>query len=77
MENFLGLLRIRVIRGVNLAGRDLGGSDPYVVVTSGDQVSFYLLSFSFPFFFIFSFPGSFDFLIYALSIYIYLFLPVF
>ncbi|XP_021599809.1 protein C2-DOMAIN ABA-RELATED 7 isoform X2 [Manihot esculenta] len=32
MENILGLLRIRVIRGVNLAGRDLGGSDPYVVL---------------------------------------------
>ncbi|KAF2305540.1 hypothetical protein GH714_006316 [Hevea brasiliensis] len=37
MENILGLLRIRVRRGVNLAVRDHGGSDPYVVVTSGHQ----------------------------------------
>ncbi|KAG6589635.1 Protein C2-DOMAIN ABA-RELATED 4 [Cucurbita argyrosperma subsp. argyrosperma] len=35
MENLLGLLRIRVIRGVNLAVRDVRSSDPYVVVKMG------------------------------------------
>ncbi|XP_060194759.1 GTPase activating protein 1-like [Lycium barbarum] len=37
MENQLGLLRIRVIRGINLAIRDLRSSDPYVVVKMGKQ----------------------------------------
>ncbi|KAA0046327.1 protein C2-DOMAIN ABA-RELATED 7-like [Cucumis melo var. makuwa] len=37
MEHFLGLLRIRVLRGVNLAIRDTRSSDPYVVVTMGNQ----------------------------------------
>ncbi|XP_041015112.1 protein C2-DOMAIN ABA-RELATED 7-like [Juglans microcarpa x Juglans regia] len=38
MENLLGLLRIRVQRGINLAVRDsLSSSDPYVVVTFGEQ----------------------------------------
>ncbi|XP_073130975.1 protein C2-DOMAIN ABA-RELATED 7-like [Henckelia pumila] len=33
----LGLLRIRVKRGINLAVRDAATSDPYVVVTCGEQ----------------------------------------
>ncbi|KAL1206979.1 Protein C2-DOMAIN ABA-RELATED 1 [Cardamine amara subsp. amara] len=37
MENYLGLLRIHVKRGVNLAIRDISSSDPYVVVQSGKQ----------------------------------------
>lgn len=39
MENMLGLLRIRIHRGVNLAIRDVhfGSSDPYVVVRLGKQ----------------------------------------
>ncbi|XP_059294961.1 GTPase activating protein 1-like [Lycium ferocissimum] len=37
MENQLGLLRIRIIRGINLAIRDLRSSDPYVVVKMGKQ----------------------------------------
>ncbi|KAH1241323.1 Protein C2-DOMAIN ABA-RELATED 4 [Glycine max] len=32
MENLLGLLRVRVKRGVNLAVRDVRSSDPYVVI---------------------------------------------
>ncbi|XP_023518613.1 protein C2-DOMAIN ABA-RELATED 7-like [Cucurbita pepo subsp. pepo] len=36
MEHFLGLLRIRVLRGSNLAVRDTRSSDPFVVVTMGD-----------------------------------------
>lgn len=38
MENLLGLLRIHVKKGVNLAIRDISSSDPYVVVQSGKQV---------------------------------------
>ncbi|KAG5398401.1 hypothetical protein IGI04_020215 [Brassica rapa subsp. trilocularis] len=37
MNNLLGLLRIRIKRGVNLAVRDINSSDPYVVVKMGKQ----------------------------------------
>ncbi|KAL8217826.1 hypothetical protein R6Q57_021199 [Mikania cordata] len=37
MEHLLGLLRIRVHRGVNLVARDVTTSDPYVVVQMGQQ----------------------------------------
>ncbi|KAE8709319.1 Integrase-like protein [Hibiscus syriacus] len=37
MENLMGLLRIHVRRGVNLAIRDVVSSDPYVVVRMGHQ----------------------------------------
>ncbi|XP_027334522.1 protein C2-DOMAIN ABA-RELATED 4 isoform X2 [Abrus precatorius] len=37
MENLLGLLRIHVERGVNLAIRDVVSSDPYVVIKLGKQ----------------------------------------
>ncbi|CAL9134287.1 unnamed protein product [Musa textilis] len=37
MEHMLGLLRVRVVRGVNLAYRDARGSDPYVVMRMGGQ----------------------------------------
>ncbi|XP_043696385.1 protein C2-DOMAIN ABA-RELATED 4-like isoform X1 [Telopea speciosissima] len=37
MDNLLGLLRIRVKRGINLAIRDVRSSDPYVVVKMGKQ----------------------------------------
>ncbi|KAG2667635.1 hypothetical protein I3843_15G122300 [Carya illinoinensis] len=37
MENLLGLLRIRVKRGVNLAVRDVCSSDPYVVIKMAKQ----------------------------------------
>ncbi|KAJ7970269.1 Protein C2-DOMAIN ABA-RELATED like [Quillaja saponaria] len=37
MDNLLGLLRIRIKRGVNLAVRDVRTSDPYVVVKMGKQ----------------------------------------
>lgn len=40
MENLLGLLRIHVERGVNLAIRDVVSSDPYVVIKMGKQVRF-------------------------------------
>lgn len=38
MENVLGLLRIHIQRGVNLAVRDMRSSDPYVIVKMGKQV---------------------------------------
>ncbi|RAL46631.1 unnamed protein product [Cuscuta campestris] len=37
MENLLGLLRIHIQRGVNLAIRDISTSDPYVVVRLAKQ----------------------------------------
>ncbi|PSR88150.1 Protein C2-DOMAIN ABA-RELATED 7, N-terminally processed like [Actinidia chinensis var. chinensis] len=37
MEDLLGLLRIRVKRGINLVVRDTVSSDPYVVITMGHQ----------------------------------------
>lgn len=43
MENLLGLLRVRVKRGVNLAVRDVRSSDPYVVVKMAKQVPITLL----------------------------------
>lgn len=46
MDNLLGLLRIRVKRGVNLAVRDVRSSDPYVVIKMGKQVQ--IVNSSFP-----------------------------
>ncbi|GMY24567.1 protein C2-DOMAIN ABA-RELATED 4-like [Fagus crenata] len=37
MESLLGLLRIHVQKGVNLAIRDVSSSDPYVIVKMGKQ----------------------------------------
>lgn len=37
MEHLLGLLRIHVHRGVNLAIRDVRSSDPYVIIRMGKQ----------------------------------------
>ncbi|KAL8257249.1 hypothetical protein R6Q59_029290 [Mikania micrantha] len=37
MEDLLGLLRIRIHRGVNLVARDVTTSDPYVVIRMGQQ----------------------------------------
>uniref|UniRef100_A0A6N2LG59 C2 domain-containing protein n=1 Tax=Salix viminalis TaxID=40686 RepID=A0A6N2LG59_SALVM len=37
MENLMGLLRIHVLRGGDLAVRDVSSSDPYVVVKMGKQ----------------------------------------
>ncbi|GJU20046.1 C2-domain ABA-related 4-like protein [Tanacetum coccineum] len=37
MDNLLGLLRIRVKKGTNLAIRDFRSSDPYCIVKMGEQ----------------------------------------
>lgn len=39
MVEFIGLLKVKVVKGVNLAIRDMLSSDPYVVLTLGQQVS--------------------------------------
>lgn len=40
MVEFIGILIVKVIKGTNLAVRDVRSSDPYVVLTLGQQVSF-------------------------------------
>ena len=42
MVDFIGLLKVKVIKGTNLAIRDMMTSDPYVVLTLGRQVSSFL-----------------------------------
>ncbi|KAL2527868.1 Calcium-dependent lipid-binding (CaLB domain) family protein [Forsythia ovata] len=37
MENLFGLLRVNIIRGIDLAIRDTTSSDPYVVLRMGKQ----------------------------------------
>ncbi|KAJ0982912.1 hypothetical protein J5N97_011167 [Dioscorea zingiberensis] len=37
MKGVMGLLRVKVVRGINLAYRDARGSDPYVVLRFGRQ----------------------------------------
>ncbi|XP_024401754.1 ADP-ribosylation factor GTPase-activating protein AGD12 isoform X3 [Physcomitrium patens] len=39
MVEFLGMLKVRIVRGTNLAVRDLLSSDPYVVATLGAQTA--------------------------------------
>lgn len=39
MVEFLGILKVKVIKGTNLAVRDMLSSDPYVVLTLGQKVS--------------------------------------
>uniref|UniRef100_A0A0D9WUN8 C2 domain-containing protein n=1 Tax=Leersia perrieri TaxID=77586 RepID=A0A0D9WUN8_9ORYZ len=37
MDGMVGLLKVQVVRGINLAYRDARGSDPYVVLRLGKQ----------------------------------------
>ncbi|XP_062223386.1 GTPase activating protein 1-like [Phragmites australis] len=37
LDHLVGLVKVRVVKGVNLAVRDLRSSDPYVVVRIGNQ----------------------------------------
>lgn len=39
MVEFIGLLKVKVLKGTNLAIRDMMTSDPYVILTLGRQVS--------------------------------------
>lgn len=52
MDNLLGLLRIHVQRGVDLAVRDMRSSDPYIILKMGKQVTFAPPPFLFLFWFI-------------------------
>jgi stromal membrane-associated protein len=38
MVEFVGLIKIDIIRGTNLAIRDVMSSDPYVIINLGHQV---------------------------------------
>lgn len=38
MVEFIGMLKVKVIKGTNLAVRDIKSSDPYVVLNLGTQV---------------------------------------
>lgn len=42
MVEFIGMLKVKVIKGTNLAIRDMLSSDPYVVLNLGKQVSHFL-----------------------------------
>ncbi|KAF3332646.1 putative ADP-ribosylation factor GTPase-activating protein AGD11 isoform X1 [Carex littledalei] len=37
VEHLLGLLKVKVIKGVNLAVRDISSSDPYVILRMGNK----------------------------------------
>lgn len=38
-REFIGELKVKIVRGINLAVRDLLTSDPYVILNLGRQVS--------------------------------------
>lgn len=40
MVEFIGVLKVKVAKGTNLAVRDMLSSDPYVVLNLGQQVSY-------------------------------------
>lgn len=44
MVEFIGMLKIIIIKGTNLAVRDMLSSDPYVFLTLGKQVTDSLFS---------------------------------
>lgn len=39
MVEFIGVLKVKVVKGTTLAVRDMLSSDPYVVLNLGHQVS--------------------------------------
>lgn len=40
MVEFVGLIKVNIIRGTNLVVRDMVTSDPYVVLSLGNQVNY-------------------------------------
>lgn len=42
MVEFIGMLKVKVLKGTNLAVRDVLSSDPYIVLKLGKQVSSHL-----------------------------------
>lgn len=45
MIEFVGLIKVNVVKGTNLAIRDVLSSDPYVILSMGEQVSSIILFF--------------------------------
>lgn len=45
MVEFIGLIKVSVVKGTNLAVRDMMTSDPYVILSLGNQVSLKLDSY--------------------------------
>jgi stromal membrane-associated protein len=43
MVEFIGLIKVNVVKGTNLAIRDVMTSDPYVILALGNQVSLFSL----------------------------------
>lgn len=43
MVEFIGLIKVNVVKGTNLAIRDVMTSDPYVIIALGNQVSLFSL----------------------------------
>ena len=41
MVEFVGLVKVNIVRGLDLAVRDVMSSDPYVMINLGHQVSKY------------------------------------
>ena len=41
MVEFVGLVKVNVVKGTNLAVRDMMTSDPYVILALGQQVCFF------------------------------------
>lgn len=41
MVEFMGMLKVKVVNGTNLAIRDMMSSDPYVVLKLGQQVGYF------------------------------------
>lgn len=42
MTEFVGLIKVNVVKGINLAVRDVMSSDPYVIISLGHQVRFFI-----------------------------------
>lgn len=47
MVEFVGLIMVNVVKGINLAVRDMMTSDPYVILALGHQVRLFSLITSF------------------------------
>lgn len=49
MVEFIGLIKVNVVRGTNLAVRDMVTSDPYVILSLGNQVILCSPIYTFPY----------------------------
>lgn len=44
MVEFVGLINVNIVRGTDLAIRDMVSSDPYVILSLGNQVNLFLFT---------------------------------